>query len=222
MAYEWLRLGVRAALDGNREDARYYFVQAVRTDLNFGRAWLYLGGLADDPALTLSCMQKVLQLEPDEVQAWTGLAWAREKLGLQQLFLPGLPEAPPPPPPWTEPPPAEVLTLPVMPVPAPPPAEEVSGEAILNTISVRFMRRGAAAAAGGDRPRARYYFLKAIAADSNNARAWLYLGGVAGDAFMTLACMERVLRTEPANLQARAGANWAKGKLGLVIGDLFD
>ena len=39
---------------------------------------------------------------------------------------------------------------------------------------------------------------------------------------MTLACMERVLRAEPANLQARAGANWAKGKLGLVIGDLFN
>ncbi len=91
MAYEWLRLGVRAAVEGNREDARYYFVQAVRTDLNLGRAWLYLGGVADDAALTLSCMQKVLQLEPNEPQAWNGLIWAREKLGLLQLPLPLVP-----------------------------------------------------------------------------------------------------------------------------------
>src|SRR5690242_3568898 len=64
VAAEWLHLGARAALEGNREDARYYFVQAVRSDMDNPRAWLYLGGVADDPALTLSCMQKVLQLEP--------------------------------------------------------------------------------------------------------------------------------------------------------------
>src|SRR5690349_6575542 len=91
VAYEWLRLGVRAALEDNREDARYYFVQAVRTDLNFARAWLYLGGVADDPALTLSCLQKVLRLDPNETQARAGLIWARDKLGLLQPLLPLLP-----------------------------------------------------------------------------------------------------------------------------------
>ncbi|MDQ2808520.1 MAG: hypothetical protein M3Z04_16670, partial [Chloroflexota bacterium] len=98
MAYEWLHLGVRAALDSNREDARYYFVQAVRTDLNFARAWLYLGGVADDPALTLSCVQKVLQIDPGEAQARSALLWAREKLGLP-VVVPAwelLPPAPPP------------------------------------------------------------------------------------------------------------------------------
>ena len=74
-----------------REDARYYFVQAVRTDLDFARAWLYLGGVADDPALTLSCVQKVLRLDPSEPQARAGLVWARDKLGLLQPLLPLLP-----------------------------------------------------------------------------------------------------------------------------------
>src|SRR6476646_5205701 len=91
MAYEWVRLGVRAALEGAREDARYYFVQAVRTDLDCARAWLYLGGVADDPALTLSCLQKVLRLDPNEIQARAGLIWARDKLGLLQPLLPLLP-----------------------------------------------------------------------------------------------------------------------------------
>src|SRR5689334_16896954 len=50
VAEEWLRLGTRAACEGNREDARYYFAQAVRSDLDNARAWLYLGGVADDPA----------------------------------------------------------------------------------------------------------------------------------------------------------------------------
>src|SRR5689334_11905770 len=76
VAAEWLRLGVRAAIEDNREEARYYFVQAVRSDLDSARAWLYLGGVADDPALTLSCMQKVLQLEPVNPDARAGLAWA--------------------------------------------------------------------------------------------------------------------------------------------------
>ena len=51
VAQEWLRLGTRAAIEGQRGDARYYFVQAVRSDMENIRAWLYLGGVADDPAL---------------------------------------------------------------------------------------------------------------------------------------------------------------------------
>lgn len=254
VAYEWLRLGVRSALEGNREDARYYFVQAVRTDLDFARAWLYLGGVADDPALTLSCVQKVLKLEPGESQAWAGLIWARNKLGLGALPIPLLPPQPMPPPalaagPGAPPAPLPVTTpappppagsertllwgglpaptrpseplapvappeppgtrpLPPAPVTLPPPAEpEPSG-------SERLLRRGNRAAVDGDRARARYYFLKAIAADPENVKAWLYLGGVAADPATTLACMERVLRSDPGNPQAQAGAAWAVRKLG--------
>src|SRR5579859_1858843 len=271
MAYEWLRLGVRAALEGNREDARYYFVQAVRTDLDFARAWLYLGGVADDPALTLSCVQKVLQLAPGEPQARAGLIWARNKLGLIQPALPIWPPVParpsalaigtngsahpavartpvPVPPPtgnrtllWGGLP-APTLPSPVAPAPGPPalrpappppalpapppavtaalraPAPESDDEEIDehgHDGSARLLRRGVRAAVQGDRPRARYFFLKAIAADDGNTRAWLYFGGMADDAATTLACMERVLRAEPGNREARAGVDWAVQKLGL-------
>lgn len=228
MAYEWLRLGVRAALEGAREDARYYFVQAVRTDLDCARAWLYLGGVADDPALTLSCVQKALQLDPSEPQARAGLIWARNKLGLIQPLLPVWPVPPAPPPTLAlaSPPlaapaptsrfedvaPAGGRALPAL---APPPAPAVAAAEDEDDDSERLVRHGARAAADGDRGRARYYFLKAIAADSRNTRAWLYYGGVADDPSTTLACMERVLRVDPGSREARAGAQWAARKLGL-------
>ncbi len=338
MAYEWLHLGVRSALDGNHEDARYYFVQAVRTDLNFARAWLYLGGVADDPALTLSCVQKVLQIDPGDAQARIGLLWAREKLGLPAVLsvwepptsspphlkrvgssappaarrldkesrpgnvpitatplgvrqpagrslippledvastrsvpssaggwaippaaaspvpvppwadiaLPALPSAPPvpvlPPLPPLPPPlhssaPSAQLAMPLLtatrpgpvhvvdPAPAAPPAihrpvpaavpldDARNGD--VDSSSGGLLLLGVQAAAVGNRARARYYFLKAIAADAGNTRAWLYLGGVAGDPSLTLACLERVLRVEPWNREARVGADWAVSRLGL-------
>ncbi|HUS15106.1 MAG TPA: hypothetical protein VM536_08835 [Chloroflexia bacterium] len=230
MAYEWLRLGVRAALENNREDARYYFVQAVRTDLDFARAWLYLGGIADDPALTLSCMQKVLQLDPDEGQARTGLLWARLQLGLPSPAPVPVPSAPPaitakngnglytlPPLAWPAPPAPARVELPALPAPAPlsPPAPRIEDAIADEDDSPALVRRGVRAGAEGNRVRARYYFLKAIAADPGNTHAWLYLGGVANDPAITLACMERVLRVEPWNREARAGADWAVRKLGI-------
>ncbi len=333
MAYEWLHLGVRAALDSNREDARYYFVQAVRTDLNFARAWLYLGGVGDDPALTLSCVQKVLQIDPGEGQARTALLWAREKLGLPPVLpawemvptsappapsisplkgdesqtgsvptsppmpalqregsranpattparslqwgglsapsgagratdQPVVPRPPadviwgtllppravgrtraaadaspvpvPPVPPWTglvtQPPllvnappqPAPIPPTPLAPPPAPlpvrPPLPTVmplDDTRAENLDSNGLVQRGVQSAALGNRARARYYFLKAIAADAGNTRAWLYLGGVAGDPSLTLAALERVLRVEPWNREARAGAEWAVSQLGI-------
>lgn len=199
VAHEWLRLGTRAALDGQRSDARYYFVQAVRSDMESARAWLYLGGVADDPALTLSCMQKVLQLDPDNGDARTGLLWARTRLGL-------LPPAPPPAPftPFTAV--RDVIRHPlaVTDTPLRPP-----------DTSVSLVRRGIHAANEGDPDRARYYFLRAVALDSTNIRAWLYLGGTAHDPALTLAAMEQVLAAEPDNRAAQEGALWARSKLGL-------
>jgi len=60
----------------------------------------------------------------------------------------------------------------------------------------------------GDFERAKARAEGAIAADAGNTRAWLYLGGVAGDPALTLACMERVLHAEPWNREARVGADF--------------
>jgi tetratricopeptide (TPR) repeat protein len=197
VAEEWLRLGSRAAVEGNREDARYYFVQAVRSDMDNPRAWLYLGGVADDPALTLSCMQKVLQLDPTNLTARNGLTWARNRLGL----------LPPPPTAGVGVPlPFDGDTLAAMP-PAPPRPPDTT-ESLL--------RRGIHAANEGEVSRARYYFLKAIAMNGNNLRAWLYLAGVVGDPALTLAALEHVLDYEPSNQAAYKGTLWARNRLGLT------
>jgi tetratricopeptide (TPR) repeat protein len=200
VAQEWLRLGTRAAIEGQRHDARYYFVQAVRSDMENPRAWLYLGGVADDPALTLSCMQKVLQIDPANVDARAGLLWARTRLGL-------LPPAPPPAPfvPFT--PTRDVPHHPLAVTDTPPRPPDTSPGLV---------RRGIHAANEGDSDRARYYFLCALALDNTNTRAWLYLGGTAHDPAITLAAMEQVLAAEPDNRAAQEGALWARNKLGLT------
>lgn len=200
VAQEWLRLGTQASVDGHRSDARYYFVQAVRSDMENPRAWLYLGGVADDPALTLSCMQKVLQLDPTNEDARTGLLWARTRLGL-------LPPAPSPAPftPFTAARDVPRHPLNVTDTPPRPP-----------DTSASLLRQGIHAANEGDPDRARYYFLRAIALDSTNARAWLYLGGTARDPALTLAAMEQVLADDPDNRAAQEGALWARNKLGLT------
>ncbi len=200
VAQEWLRLGTRSSLDGHRSDARYYFVQAVRSDMENPRAWLYLGGVADDPALTLSCMQKVLQLDPDNADARVGLLWARTRLGL----LPPTP-APAPFAPFTAT--RDVPRHPLDMADTPPRPPDTSAS---------LLRQGIHAANEGDSDRARYYFLRAIALDSTNARAWLYLGGTARDPALTLAAMEQVLTAEPNNRAAQEGALWARNKLGLT------
>ena len=197
VAHEWLRLGVRAALDGQREEARYYFVQAVRSDLENPRAWLYLGGVADDPALTLSCMQKVLQLDSCHKEAREGLLWARTRLG---LIAPSAPAAPA-----------------LAPAPAVPATPAQPGAPAPPRTSADLVDRGLGAAREGDRARARYYFMQAIALDSHNIRAWLYLGGVAGDPAITLAALERVLAAEPRHPAAYRGVLWARNKLGLTV-----
>ena len=200
MAREWLRLGEKAAAAGQRADARYYFVQAVRNNTDDARAWLYLGGVAEDPALTLSCMQKALQLEPGNADARAGLHWARSRLGL--LAPPPAGSVPPAPPPAFA---AAAATLAPEPMVRPP------------DTSLTLVQRGINAANDGDRSRARYYFLRAASLDSTNLRAWLYLGGVANDPAFTLAALERVLESEPYNRNAYAGVLWARNKLGLTM-----
>ena len=196
VAAEWLRLGARAALEGNREDARYYFVQAVRSDIDNPRAWLYLGGVADDPALTLSCMQKVLQLDPADEHARAGLMWARNRLGLLPPPMPGIDLDSP--------------YVPDSPVPMPP------GPPRPPDTTDSLLRRGIHAANAGDLSRARYYFLRSIALDGDNLSAWLYLAGIANDPALTLAALEHVLDQEPDNLPAYQGTLWARNKLGLA------
>ncbi|PZR97106.1 MAG: hypothetical protein DLM69_10170 [Candidatus Chloroheliales bacterium] len=85
----WLRLGVDAAVSGNRSYACYCFARAAEAPINERRldqvllrrrAWLYLAGVAADPALARAALERVLAEEPDNSEALRGLRWATERL----------------------------------------------------------------------------------------------------------------------------------------------
>jgi tetratricopeptide (TPR) repeat protein len=212
-AQRWLKLGVNSAIAGQRDKARYCFTQAVRADDQNTRAWLYLAGVAGEPADALTAVQRALALEPDNEQAKVGYLWARYELGL----LP-LPEER-----VTSPLPGRATpALGFRPIAQP---VERSVQPPSNPSSTRvWLGRGVDAAASGNRSYARYCFARAAETPINERRldevllrrrAWLYLAGVAADPALALATLERVLAEEPDNTEALRGVRWAAERLNI-------
>lgn len=212
-AGRWLKLGVSAALAGQREQARYCFTQAVRANDQNARAWLYLAGVAADPADTLTAVQRSIALEPDNAQAQLGYVWARYELGL----LP-MPEER-----ITNPLPGSTPALGFRPRNAPV-ERDTQPEPSHQPNTHAWLRLGVDAAINGNRAYARYCFTRAAEAPINERRleqvllrrrAWLYLAGVVGDPALALATLERVLAEEPDNQEALRGVRWAAERLNI-------
>jgi hypothetical protein len=98
-----LQLGIDAAREGRREDARNLFGLLTRQDPNNSQAWLWLAGVAEGPDQRRAALERVVELDPTNEMAVKGL----QAMGVS----PGAPAAgtttaPPPPAPAPEPPPA--------------------------------------------------------------------------------------------------------------------
>ncbi len=210
----WLRLGVNAALADQRDKARYCFTQAVRADESNARAWLYLAGVAGDPANALTAVQRTLALAPADPQARLGYVWARYELGLLPIAHERI----------TNPLPGR-RTPPLGFHPIPEPTERPTQPQPPAPASARaWVQLGINAALKGNRSYARYCFTKAAEMPLNERRldevllrrrAWLYLAGVADDPAIALAALERVLAEEPENTEALRGIRWAAKCLNL-------
>lgn len=215
-AQRWLQLGVTSAVAGQRDKARYCFTQAVRANDSNMRAWLYLAGVAGDPADTLTAAQRALSLDPSNAQARLGYVWARYELGL----LPLSGERSTNPLPGRSTPPQGVLpTLPRERTTQPEPAPAISPP-----HPAFWLQHGVAAASSGNRQYARYCFTRAAEAAIDERRledvlrrrrAWLYLAGVADDPALALATLERLLAEEPNNQDALRGIRWAAKRLNI-------
>ena len=92
-----LQQGIVAARAGKREEARALLMQVVEGDERNEQAWLWLAGVVDAPEDIRTCLQNVLDLNPDNQQAQQGLAWVEQRYGL--TAPPPEPEAPMPAPP---------------------------------------------------------------------------------------------------------------------------
>lgn len=83
--------GVAAARQGERGQARALLLQATALAPDAFDAWLWLGGLADDPRHAVQYLERAVALQPDNVRARRGLEWAQQRLN--ELGGPPPPEA---------------------------------------------------------------------------------------------------------------------------------
>jgi hypothetical protein len=68
-----LQLGIDAAREGNREEARNLFGLLTRQEPDNLQAWLWLAGVADGPDERRAALERVLELDPTNEMASKGL-----------------------------------------------------------------------------------------------------------------------------------------------------
>jgi tetratricopeptide (TPR) repeat protein len=76
---EWLRDGIAAAKIGRRDEARELLLRVIEANERSEQAWLWLSGVVDGDQDRLICLENVLALNPDNVQARAGLKWLEQK-----------------------------------------------------------------------------------------------------------------------------------------------
>jgi hypothetical protein len=81
---ETLRKGIRAVRRGHEEPARRLLIQVVRADPKNEEAWLWLSRVAETPEQRATCLERVVDLNPEN-------RWAQEQL----QAMAGAPAPPP-------------------------------------------------------------------------------------------------------------------------------
>lgn len=131
--------GIQTARAGQRNQAFALFDQAAQMDPHNVQAWLWCGGLADDPRQSILFLEKALELDSGNRQAIEGLAWARQRLTSLHDVGPSAPSVVPPH--------RERAAAPPPIVPAPPVAPVVDEEPTPPRLSVTPRSERAAPAA---------------------------------------------------------------------------
>lgn len=72
--------GTALARQGHKADAYDVFTTITRLAPEHAEAWLWKGGLAFHPRESVRCIQRALDLDPDNPRAREGLAWALARL----------------------------------------------------------------------------------------------------------------------------------------------
>ena len=68
-----LQLGIEAAREGNREEARNLFGLLTRQEPHNAQAWLWLAGVADGPEPRRAALERAVELDPTNEMAVKGL-----------------------------------------------------------------------------------------------------------------------------------------------------
>ncbi len=79
-AEDLMREGIRLAKAGEKAQAYDIFAAITRLIPDHVEAWLWKGGTALHPQESVRCLQRALELDPDNPRARQGLAWALARL----------------------------------------------------------------------------------------------------------------------------------------------
>lgn len=94
-----MQLGIEAAREGNREEARNLFRLLTRQEPDNAQAWLWLAGVAENREERQAALEQVLEYDPDNEMAQKGL----QAMGVNPTRKLDPEEAAPPPTPVAEP-----------------------------------------------------------------------------------------------------------------------
>lgn len=105
-----LQLGIDAAREGNREEARNLFSLLTRQEPDNVQAWLWLAGVAEGPEQRRAALERVIELDPDNEMAIKGLQAMGVTAPERTSEHPAAAPPPPPPAPETPAKPAAPMT----------------------------------------------------------------------------------------------------------------
>jgi HEAT repeat protein len=74
-----LEMGIAAARSGNRAEARMLLEGVTLQEPDNEEAFLWLSFVLDEPNLAMRCLERVLEINPNNAQAERGLAWLRSQ-----------------------------------------------------------------------------------------------------------------------------------------------
>jgi hypothetical protein len=85
---EMLSRGVAALKSGQKADALRILKTVVDKDSDNVNGWLWLAASVSTPGETLSCLNRVLALDPHNAKALAGIQWANAELERERSKLP--------------------------------------------------------------------------------------------------------------------------------------
>jgi HEAT repeat protein len=89
-----MEMGLAAARSGNRDEARMFLEAVTLQEPDNEQAFLWLAFVLDDPKLAIRCLERVLEINPDNERAERGLSWLRSRRAGEGEVLPQrLPDA---------------------------------------------------------------------------------------------------------------------------------
>ncbi len=83
-----MEMGIAAVRSGNRAEARMLLEAATLQEPDSAQALLWLSFVLDEPKLAMRCLERVLEIEPNNAQAQRGLAWLRSQQAGKGQALP--------------------------------------------------------------------------------------------------------------------------------------